>query len=143
MKKFTLSLAALCICGGMFAAPTALSVNLKDGTKATYALSDKPKVTFSGSDMLITAASASTTYALADVATFTFSEIAAVDDVISDSDVVYRYDGETFECEGHDIRVFNLSGAQLLEGRDSVSLESLAKGVYVVLAGKQAIKVVH
>lgn len=143
MKKFTLSLAALCICGSMLAAPTALSVNLKDGTKATYALSDKPKVTFSGSDMLITAASASTTYALADVATFTFSETSGIDEVIAGSDIVYRYDGNTFECEGQDIRVFNLSGAQLLEGRDSVSLESLAKGVYVVLAGKQAIKVVH
>lgn len=143
MKKFTLSLAALCICGGMLAAPTALSVNLKDGTKATYALSDKPKVTFSGSDMLITAASASTTYALADVATFTFSETSGIDEVIAGSDIVYRYDGNTFECEGQDIRVFNLSGAQLLEGRDSVSLESLANGVYVVLAGKQAIKVVH
>lgn len=143
MKKFTLSLAALCICGSMLAAPTALSVNLKDGTKATYALSDKPKVTFSGSDMLITAASASTTYALADVATFTFSETSGIDEVIAGSDIVYRYDGNTFECEGQDIRVFNLSGAQLLEGRHSVSLESLAKGVYVVLAGKQAIKVVH
>lgn len=142
MKKFTLSLAALCICGSMFAA-TALSVNLRDGTKATYTLSEKPRVTFDGDRLSINAGNASTSYLLADVKTFTFTDDAGIDDVLAGSDIVYSYDGNAVSCPGHEIRVFSLAGVQLVAGHDTVSLESLARGVYVVVAGKQTLKIVH
>lgn len=52
--------------------PTSLVVWAKDGTKVAYALAEKPKVTFTETDLIITATGVEVSYALGNMARFTY-----------------------------------------------------------------------
>lgn len=145
MKKFIPLMLMLLVPLSLFAAGKALKVSFTDGSSATYKLSETPKVTFSGADMLITTSTASTTHARSEVANLTFVDasddptaIARVKDV---NNITYRFDNNSFEADGADISVYSTSGALVTEGKNAVSLQSLRSGIYIVKAGKQAIKI--
>lgn len=141
MKKLLLPLLLLHVALVASAADTALKVLLTDGNSATYMLSDKPKVTFTGEDMNIVSSSASTSYQRSTVASVTFVDAESAIGDIRAKAVTYRYAGSRFEAEGCDITVYSITGATMLRGTDSVSLEHLEPGVYVVKAGNQSIKI--
>lgn len=128
----------------MNAAEKALSVELKDGQSATWLLNKKPIITFNADEVIINAENASTTYDRSEVARMSFTDEnpGGVNDVISDSDIVYRYSENIFSCPGHDITVFGISGTAVAAGRDCVSLESLPAGVYIVRAAAQSFKII-
>lgn len=128
-----------------FAADTFLTINLKDGKKETYAFSKKPVMTFDAETLTIKTTDLETTYQRADICHFNFVDEGSegVDEILSGSDVVYSYRDYVFSCEGHAIEVYNLSGVRMLSGSDSLSLESLPAGVYLVKAANQTIKVIR
>lgn len=141
MKKLILSMMMLSASLGAFADGTALKVSFTDGSSATFVLSDKPRVSFSGDDMNIVSSDASTSYPRQEIASITFIDSdAGVDGILSDK-LVYRYDGNAFEAQGLDISVYSISGALMTQGRDAVSLASVPAGIYIVKAGNQSIKI--
>lgn len=125
-----------------FAEGHALKVSLTDGNSEIYSLSEKPKISFSGEDMLITSSTVSTTYARSTVSAITFQEIStSIANVKEGNNTIYRFNNDKFEAEGTEISVYSTSGALVAKGKDAVSLQSLQPGVYVVKAGKQSIKI--
>ena len=56
--------------------PTNLVVWAKDGTKVAYALAEKPKVTFTDTDLVITAKCVEVKYSLENMARFTYESNA-------------------------------------------------------------------
>ena len=53
-----------------------LVVWAKDGTKVAYALADKPKVTFTGTDLVITSNGIEVNYALENMVRFTYEDFS-------------------------------------------------------------------
>lgn len=125
-----------------FAEGHALKVLLTNGSSETYYLSEKPRISFAGDDMMIASSTASTSYARKDVASITFEDAStSIDNVKKANSTSYRFDGNSFEADGMQISVYNMAGKQVTAGKDAVSLKSLQPGVYVVKAGKQSIKI--
>ena len=141
MKKFALTVLLCAAASSAFAASNALRVELTDGTTSTFVLSEKPKVTFSGSQMNIATADASASFERADVKAMNFTDASGIADVKGDSDFLYKYDGETFEAPGLEISVYSIDGKLSAGGLDSVSLSDLPSGVYAVKAGDRTIKI--
>lgn len=124
------------------AANSYLRVSLNNGKVECYSLGDTPAVTFSGENMLIATPKVSSSYPRADVQAVDFTPVPARSEIVTaDSEVVYTYDGNVFACEGAVIDVYDLSGAVVASQTDSVSLESLITGVYVVKVNNQSIKI--
>lgn len=141
MKKLILPVLMLFASFGAFAEGTALKVLLTDGSSATFVLSEKPTVSFSGTEMNIVSPDASTSYHRSDVASISFvKEISAIRDVEA-TDAIYRFIDNVFEAQSCEISVYSLSGVKVAQGFDCLSLESLQSGVYVVTAGNQSIKI--
>ena len=140
MKKLILPLMMICASLGVFAESTALKVVLKDGNSATYVLTEKPKVTFEGENVNISTPDAQASYLRSEVASFSFIETSSVKD-IEGSDTTYRFTDNVFESEGNLITVYSITGATVARGANSLSLESLNTGIYIVKAGNQSIKI--
>ncbi|MDO4160400.1 MAG: hypothetical protein Q4D41_08090 [Prevotellaceae bacterium] len=142
MKKLIPLMLMLAVTIGAFAEGHALKVSFTDGSSATYALSEKPKVSFSGQDMTITSSDASTSYPRSEIVKITFEEITtSITDVNDANNITYSFNNDIFEAEGTEISVYSTSGSLVTKGSDMVSLRSLQSGVYVVRAGKQSIKI--
>lgn len=143
MKKITLIALLLAAAAQVNAAEEpALQLELTNGKTVTYALSQRPTVTFSGSDMNIATSQASASYARAEVANMKFVKIdlSAVKNVATDQ--LLRYADGIFEAPGLDITVYSLAGNAVAQGHDSVSLAGIASGVYIVKAGDQSVKII-
>lgn len=142
MKK-TLILFAAIMAGAVAHAGTyALKVTMGENASATYVLDDKPVVTYSENTVTIKSKSIEDTYSIGEVKSFTFVESAYTEKGALAQAVTYDYRNGIFTCEGHEIRVFNLSGQPVAMGMNSVSLEALVPGVYIVSAADRAIKIV-
>lgn len=141
MKKY-LILLALALTGFVAKAENyVLKVTLQGSTSATYVLDARPIISYSGNDVIIKSQSLEDKYAINEVESFTFVDEAEMDVDNLTQNVTYQFHNNVFTCEGHDIRVFNISGQQVAAGNSSVSLESLEHGIYIVSTGKRAIKV--
>lgn len=141
MKKTLILLAAALSALAANAGNYALKVNLSQGTSATYILSDKPVITYSVNDVIIKSQGIEDSYLLSDVKSFTFTENGTSGIESVTDNVTYEFHDNVFTCEGHKIRVYNLSGRKVASGSNSVSLESLDRGIYIVNTGNRAIKV--
>lgn len=141
MKKTYALIALLCCAAFAKAENKALRIEFNDGKTALYSLAGNPVVTFEGNVFTIKSTGAETSYPRADVKNFTFvkdeSGIKNLTDVTK-----YSYSGNVFSCAGNEINVYDMSGVRVANGMDSVSLNGLGDGVYIVRAGKQSIKVV-
>lgn len=51
------------------------------------------------------------------------------------------FDGTTARLAGASLEVFDLRGVRVAAGYEAVSLDGLAKGIYIVRGGDSAIKV--
>lgn len=141
MKKTYALIALLCCAAFAKAEDKALCIEFNDGKTALYSLANKPAVTFEGNDFTIKTSDAETSYPRADVKNFTFVKDESGVKDLTDA-TKYSYSDNVFSCEGHAIDVYDMSGVRVANGMDSVSLNGLCDGVYIVRAGKQSIKVV-
>ena len=136
MKKTILSLLTLFAATAVWA-DTALFVHPKTGGVLEIAFSEKPVVTYSDGNLIITAAEASVTYPLSNMDKFTFGEvddqvtrITAPVNTAPQPTYIYSLDGKL-------MRTY-----QPGENRaTSASVEGLPAGTYVVKNGKTSYKV--
>lgn len=61
-------------------------------------------------------------------------EFSAIDSVSAEKAAAISYDGNTVNCPAAQLAVFNLSGVQVAQGYETVAVDNLASGVYVVMA---------
>ena len=118
-------------------ADTALFVHPKTGGVLEIAFSEKPVVTYSEGNLIITAAEASVTYPLSNMDKFTFGEvddqvtrITAPVDMAPQPTYIYSIDGKLMRT---------LKPSE--DGTTSASLEGLPAGTYVIKNGKTSYKV--
>lgn len=137
----TLIMAIAGLCCAHAQTVEALKVTLNDGTSEVFVLPNKPKVTFSGDDVVVTSTALTKSYQRASVKKFTFVSVGAVNDIAADK-TVYKFIDNVFTCCGADITVYNPAGMVVARGRDTVSIADHPNGVYIVKANNQTLKVV-
>ncbi len=132
-----------------------LVVWLRSGEKIVYYLNKMPQTRFQGSNLLITTNVGNTvTYPLSQVLRYTYEGIVdSVDGTSDRQNVRFSPDGSavTFENLPDDVPVelYSTNG-QLLErrtqnasdGKVTVSIRDKSRGVYIVKAGRQTIKLI-
>ena len=89
-----------------------LAVCTKDGSKVLYALEEKPKITFTDTELVITTKSVEIAYALSDMNLLTYENGET-------TGITNLYDDESFKLDGESI-VFSK-----LKAKDIVSLYSI------------------
>ena len=135
MKKLILFMLTL-LAANVSWADTALFVHQKSGGVLQIAFSEKPVVTYSDGNVVITATEASVTYPLSDLSKFTFGEV--------DENVTRITAPENFAPQP--TFIYNVSGVLVRtyepnnDGTTSTSLEGLPAGTYVIKNGKTVYK---
>ncbi len=132
---------------------TMLVVWGKDSTKVAYALAEKPKVTFTETDLVITANGVEVDYTLDNMARFTY------EDSISMAITNLQTDESTFKLDGEfllfpalkansTVSVYSLSGTLVFKktvrqnGEYAFALSSLNSGVYMINVNGLTYKIV-
>ena len=137
--KLLLSFMLLFVCATAFA-QSALVVELRDGSSATFLLAEKPRVTFAGEQMDIVSSSASMEINRSDVKNWHFeSATTSVDDITVEAKATL--DGNTLIISGITentaITLYTVSGAVVKrstvnDGICTIPLDGLTAGVYFV-----------
>lgn len=134
------------------AAPTHLTVELKEGSKYSFLLSDKPVITFESAALVVNG-NEETSYSIEGVKNFHFTEgDQSKAETLSAGDIsVVCLDNSTIKIlnleKSSKVMVVNASGVVMSsvaadgEGEATVSLPQ-AKGVYVVSVAGKAFKVI-
>jgi len=136
MKRLVLSLLTLFAAATSWA-DSALFVHQRNGGVVEFAFSERPVVTYSEGNLIISAANASVTYPLENMQKFTFGEvdddvtrIAAPANEKPQPTYIYSVDGKLMRTlkpgEG---------------GKTSASVEGLPAGTYIVKNGKTSYKI--
>lgn len=144
MKKILLSLTfCLSIIAKAEDNPTNLVVWAKDGTKVAYALAEKPKVTFTETDLVITTKDVEVNYSLENMARFTYevNDATAITNLQTDKTSV-KLDGEFLLFPAlkanSTVSLYSLNGKLVfnktvrMTGKYSFPLSGLNAGVYLV-----------
>lgn len=152
MKKRLLTTALLLgsLCAS--AAVQYMTVEQKSGAKYSFLLKDNPVVTYQGGELVVNG-SASTSYALDGVKNYHFTETDQTGVETSGADMLRITTGEnTVHVEnapaGAKVALVNAGGATVAvatseqNGTATISLPS-AKGVYVLMVGKQSFKLIR
>lgn len=154
MKKL-LPILLLCFCISAMAEEikTHLVVWAKDGTKVAYALDEKPKVTFTETDMVISAKGVEVNYALDNMDRFTYEtgDNTAIRNLKTD-EVSFKLDGESLLFlnlgANSTISLHTLNGTSVfsktvsMAGEYSFPLSNLNAGVYLVTVNGLTYKIV-
>lgn len=123
--------------------PTNLVVWAKDGTKVAYALAEKPKVTFTETDLVITANGVEVNYTLENMARFTYEDniLTAITNLQTDEST-FKLDGESLLFPtlkaNSTVSIYSLNGTLIFSkivreaGEYSFPLSNLNVGVYLV-----------
>lgn len=144
MKKL-LSILLLCFCVTVMAEEnkTHLVVWAKDGTKVAYALDEKPKVTFTETNLVISSKGVEVNYAIDNMDRFTYEtgENTAIHNLKTD-EVSFKMDGESLLflnlSANSTISLHTLNGTTVfsktvpMAGEYSFPLSMLNAGVYLV-----------
>ena len=122
---------------------TQLVVWAKDGTKVAYALAEKPKVTFTETDLVIKAKGVEVNYSLVNMARFTYEtndETTIVN--LQTEESLFKLTGESLLFPSlkanSTVSVYSLNGTQVLKktirqkGEYAFPLSNLSAGVYMV-----------
>lgn len=143
MKKLLILSAALALCLGTAKADeTSLRVTLRDGTTELYSLGEKPRISFSDGNMEVVTSKVSTSYSRADVKSMDFTLATSVAR-FSGEDVSYLFRDNVFSCPGHDIKAFGIDGTFAGAAGDSLSLQELPSGIYIINVNGKSIKVIR
>ena len=118
------------------------------GDEESWSLSDVRKITFSGSDVVITTTDGSTkTYAMSEVSKLNFQDTPTSIDRVKASSPV-QFDGNALHVgasTGTPVDVYTATGSlackSVVDGSGQVSLSSLPNGVYLVKIGNNKVKV--
>lgn len=133
--------------------PTSLVVWAKDGTKVAYALAEKPKITFTETDLIITAKGVEVSYALGNMARFIYESNDET------SIVNLQSDESPFKLSGGSlmfpalkvnstVSIFTPNGTLVFKktvrqnGEYAFSLSNLNAGVYMVNVNGLTYKIV-
>lgn len=141
MKKISVLFLLLLSAAVGRAAGMSLRINLNDGRSETYSLDEHPRISFDESNMLVGSDKLSTSYSRSEVMSFDFvkTPTSAVDASIAE-ETVYSLKDNVFTCEGRTITVYSAGGTAVAAGEGSVSLESLARGLYIITVNNKSIK---
>ena len=132
---------------------TQLVIWAKDGTKVAYALVEKPKVTFTETELVITAKDAEVSYSLENMARFTYEDDSA--DAITNlqtDESSFKLDGESLLFlalkANSTVSVYSLNGTLVFKksvrqnGEYAFPLSNLNTGVYMVNVNGLTYKIV-
>ena len=155
MKKTTMLLVWLLLSIGVKAEDkqNTLVVLTKSGVRTAFVLQDKPEVTFRGTDLVVTAKEAETTFPLADVLRFVYelNDASGIDERQLE-DPAFSYDASgalvvTHVQAGATVGVYSLDGKLIQQltprraGTYRLPLSGLPKGVYMVRVGTVTCKI--
>lgn len=132
---------------------TQLVVWAKDGTQVAYALAEKPKVTFTETDLVITAKGVEVNYSLENMARFTYEDnTAAAITNLQTGKASVILDGESLLFPAlkanSTVSLYSLNGTLVFNktvqtaGEYSFPLSGLNAGVYVVSVNGLTYKIV-
>lgn len=133
--------------------PTNLVVWAKDGTKVAYALLEKPKVTFTETELIITSNGVEVNYALENMARFTYEDntATAITNLQTDESS-FKLDGESLLFPAlkanSTVSVYSLNGALVFKkvirknGEYAFPLSNMKAGVYMVNVNGLTYKIV-
>lgn len=132
---------------------TNLIVWAKDGTKVAYALVEKPKISFTTTDLIVTSNDVKVSYALENLERFTYEKntVTGITDLGTDK-TVFKFDGEALLFPSlkafSTVSIYSTNGEQILEktvtqdGEYSFSISNLHTGVYMVKVNGLTYKIV-
>lgn len=125
------------------AAETAMKVSLADGAESYYILSYKPVVTFSGEMMNVTSPDANASFERGDIRSITFTDYdpSAVGDLKIPPLESLRYVNGEIQAPGRNVEIYTLGGASVASSFENFSTAGLEKGIYIVRAGRQTLKI--
>ncbi len=130
-----------------------LVVWAKDGTKVAFALSKKPKVIFTATDLQITGEDIDVTYALDNMARFTYEkvDVSAIKDIKTEK-VAFRFTDESLLFPAlkanSTVAVYSLNGTLVfkktvqIDGEYSFPVSNLNTGVYLVFVNGLTYKII-
>ena len=132
---------------------THLAVWAKNGTKVAYALTEEPKVTFTETDMVITAKSVEVNYSLENMARFTYESNDESTSINLNTDKeCFKLNGETLLFPSlsakSTIYIYSADGKLVFKktiqtaGEYSFPLSSLSAGTYLVTVNGITYKIV-
>lgn len=130
-----------------------LVVWAKDGTKVAYALAEKPKVTFTETDLVITANGVEVNYNLEKMARFTYEDNTSVAITnLQTDESLFKLDGESLLFPAlkanSTVSVYSLNGTIVFKktvrknGEYAFPLSNLNAGVYMVNVNGLTYKIV-
>lgn len=154
MKKILTVLLSFTYFSAMAGEPkTNLVVWAKDGTQVAYALAEKPKVTFTQTDLVITAKGVEVNYSLENMARFTYedNDATAITNLQTDKTSV-KLDGESLVFpalkSNSTVSFYTLNGTLVFNktvktaGEYTFPLSGLNAGVYAVKVNGLTYKIV-
>lgn len=133
--------------------PTSLVVWAKDGTKVAYALAEKPKITFTETDLIITVKGVEVSYALGNMDRFTYesNDETSIVNLQSDESPL-KLSGESLLFPAlkvnSTVSIFTPNGTLVFKktvrqnGEYAFSLSNLNAGVYMVNVNGLTYKIV-
>lgn len=141
MKKISVLFLLLLSAAVGRASELSLRVNLSDGRTETYSLDEHPRISFDETNMLVGSDKLSASYSRDEVKSFDFvkKQSSSIDTAIGE-ETVYSLRDNVFTCEGKTVTVYSASGTAVAAGEGSVSLEPLARGLYIITVNNKSIK---
>lgn len=136
---------AVVLAGGAMTSQAAVSLRLDmaDGTSRTFLLSEKPVINFPGEEMTVATSDASFSCLRADVENMVFvDDTSAVNKIEAGDGELFSFINGVVDCPGADITIYDLGGAVCSSGRDSLSIDNLKAGIYIVKTNQHCVKII-
>lgn len=145
MRKFVYSLTLLLVTSLLtMSAQNTLTIHQKDGSKFGYGFSEKPVITYTETDLILTTNSTVVEYPLSAIAKFTFTENeTSVSDIRSEIKTpTLQLDNNTVQISGAEplqaVSLIDTDGKIIsayktdANGSVSFSITELPKGIYII-----------
>ncbi len=147
MKKYlrTLAMAGVLLCAATSArGETFLQINYNDGTAANIGLTSKPRVGVAGENLTVRHDNGEMSVALATVLNFKVVELSGIDDASAVSPTVRWVSPTEIAVTGAaEVRVFTLSGVEMLAGRGdtTINLTDYPEPYLIIKADNKTFKI--
>ncbi len=134
------------------AAEYSLVVNRASGGQNIFALSQEPVIVFFGNKMRVTTSAGTVNIPLADVTNYVLKDATGIEGVKADEGSATLEDGQVVFTQigaGQNVSVVTPNGVSVLttsadaQGKATVNLKALPKGIYIVKSPKNSIKVIN
>lgn len=141
-----IALVALLMLTGMAQAQNAVAIHQKNGQVATFAFTEKPVVTYSGSDLVLTTTKTTVNYPIYLLKKLVFdvdwTESVNKIENVQTSDVLFRFHDGTLSIIGGQpgsiVTLHNIKGQKVgqyrldADGSTTIPTQSLGKDIYIV-----------